>query len=354
MMFSTMPASYRRAPLQGTGKGIGGLRASCRLLRLLTALAVAGSTALPAQPVPPPDGSRRSSESTPALSHPRVDLGAIIVGSGGPPYNPNRSGPSAAIRYGNRFVLVDMGNGTLARLWEAGISLTQFDAFLFTHHHRDHDEEFLPLLNTALVRGVRLDIVGPPGTAQLSDFALTFYAEDLAYRLERMGRGPGDFPRPNVRDIHGGETFWLGKLEVKTARVPHSLHTVAYRFEVEGRSIVVSGDLTYSDELIELARDTDVLILDGGGAAVHQGAPRPGSGPPSGRGQKRPAHSNLREVRRMAQGSRARKLVLTHIGPGEIDERATIEAIREVDEGKVYAGEVIVGRDLLEIAPSAP
>lgn len=314
---------------------------------------MAGSTALPAQPVPPPDSSRRSSESTPALSHPRVDFAAVIVGSGGPPYNPGRAGPSAAIRYGSRFVLVDMGNGTLARLWEAGISLTQFDAFLFTHHHRDHDEEFLPLLNSALVRGVQLDIVGPPGTAQLSDFALTFYAEDLAYRLERMGRGPGAFPRPNVRELQGGETFPLGNLQVKTARVPHSIHTVAYRFDVEGQSIVVSGDLTYSDELIALARDADVLILDSGGAVVHQGRPRGESGPPSGRGQSRAAHSSLREVRRMAQGSRAKKLVLTHIGPGRVDERATIEAIREVDEGKVYPGEVIVGRDLLEIAPSA-
>ena len=40
----------------------------------------------------------------------------------------------------------------------------------------------------------------------------------------------------------------------------------------------------------------------------------------------------------------AKRLVLTHIAPGEVDEPATIAAL-----GKVYPGEVIVGRDLMEV-----
>ena len=48
----------------------------------------------------------------------------------------------------------------------------------------------------------------------------------------------------------------------------------------------------------------------------------------------------------MAQRSRAKKLVMTHIGPVEVDEKATIDAMREV-----YPGEVVVAHDLLEVAP---
>lgn len=282
----------------------------------------------------------------PARSGTHPAFSVIVLGSGGPPYNAQRAGPSAVIQCRGRFVLVDMGNGTLARLSEAGISLPQIDAFVLTHHHRDHDEEFLPLLNAALVRDVPLAIVGPTGTARLVDFELDFHARDLAYRLERSGRKASDLRKPGVRELEGGESFTLGPLRIRTAQVPHSIHTVAYRFEYEGHSIVITGDLSYSEELIALANDTDVLVIDSGSSVVVRGGPDLAPGPQAAKGAQKAAHSTRQEVQRMAQRSRAKKLVMTHIGPIEVDEKATIDAIREV-----YPGEVVVAHDLLEVAP---
>lgn len=287
-------------------------------------------------------GGRAGGENLPTRFQPSADFSVIILGSGGPPYDPKRSGPSVVIQHRGRFILVDMGNGTQARLYEAGISAALIDAMLITHHHRDHDEEFMPLLDTALVRGRPLEIVGTPGTKKMVDFTAEFYAEDIAYRIERTGRSAQNIRKPIVREIRGGESFTLGTLAVRTAQVPHSVHTVTYRFDVDGQSIVISGDLTHSDKLVDLARSADVLVMDSGGAIVRPGQRRPANNP----ARQEMAHPGGQDVASMAQKAGVKKLVLTHVVAEEVDEQATITSL-----GETYKGQVIVGRDLLQVAP---
>ena len=295
-------------------------------------------------------GGRMNGSTSSAPFQPAADFSVVIIGSGSPQYNPQRSGPSAAIQYQGRFFLVDMGNGTQARLNEAGITLRQLDALMLTHHHRDHNEEFMPILATALVRGAPIEIVGPPGTRKLADFTAEFYAEDIAYRIERMGRTTANLPKPQVREIQGGESFKLGEVQVKTAEVPHSIHTVAYRFDAGGHSIVISGDLTYSDKLIELARGADVLVMDCGGAIAFYGGAGAGSRASRRTGEGRAsgdlAHPSAQDVANMAQKAGVKTLVLTHITATDVDEQGTINMLDEI-----FKGTVIVGRDLLQVAP---
>jgi ribonuclease BN (tRNA processing enzyme) len=275
---------------------------------------------------------------------PSASFSAFILGSGGPPYDPERAGPCVAVQRGGRFVLVDMGNGAQARLHEAGIVAPLIDALMVTHHHRDHDEEFVPLLASALVRAAPPAVIGPEGTQRLADFTAEFYAEDIAYRIERMGRAKSAIRLPAVRELKGGESFDLAGMQVRAAAVPHSIRALAYRFEAGGQSIVISGDLTYSDEFIAFAQGADVLILDAGGAAVREGGADGGSGRT---GAAPLAHPALDDVRAMAQKSGCKKLVLTHLVGGGIDEAATIRAVK-----LGYKGEVLLARDLLEVAPA--
>jgi autotransporter family porin len=293
-------------------------------------------------------GDARAAE---ARLQPGGPLTVITVGTGSPQYDPRRSGPSTLIQHRGKYFLVDMGNGTQAQLNTIGMTVRQFDALLLTHHHLDHNEEFIPLFIHTRLAGGRPEIIGPPGTAKLVDFIMDFYAEDIDYRLHRNGRTMADFGRAAIREIQGGEQFRLGDIQVTTARVNHSIHTVAYRFDAEGRSIVISGDLSYTEALVELARAADVLVIDSGAAIVHQGQPavgrRTGEGtrpPGHGNTEGLHAHASFQEVAEMSRKSRAKRLVLTHIAPGEVDEVATIRAL-----GESYPGEIIVGRDLLEV-----
>jgi len=281
-------------------------------------------------------------ENLPTQFRPGADFSVVILGSGSPQFDVKRSGPSALIQYRGQYFLVDMGNGTQARLYELGVSMRDLAAIMLTHHHLDHNEEFIPILVSRLLRGRNVDVIGPPGTEKYVGFARDFYAEDMAYRISRRGRTPEDASQSVVREVKGGESFSLAGMKVTTAKVNHTIYTVAYRFDAGGQSIVISGDTTYSDSLTELARGADILVLDSGASIMRSGANRR----PGGAGQHNEAHASLQEVCTMAQRSGAKKLALTHIAPGDVDEAATAKSI-----GESYSGEIVVGYDLLEVVP---
>ncbi|HEY3320592.1 MAG TPA: right-handed parallel beta-helix repeat-containing protein [Planctomycetota bacterium] len=283
---------------------------------------------------------------------PSSKFSVITIGTGCPKYDAARSGPSTTIQYNGHYFLVDMGNGTQARLHELGISPRAIDALLLTHHHLDHNEEFAPIFLGLRVAGGKVQVVGPPHTQELVDFTAKFYAEDTAYRLARRGRKEDELPAAAVREIKGGESFELGGMKITTTKVNHSIHTVAYRFDADGQSIVISGDLSYTEGLIELARSADVLVIDSGSAIVRKGSAAEEGGGPQGMGNRpagdsQRAHGSLQDVCAMAQKSGAKRLVLTHIA-GEVDEAATLKAV-----GEHYKGEVVIGQDLLEVSPTA-
>jgi len=293
---------------------------------------------------------------------------AIILGSGSPQYDPDRAGPSALIQCNDARFLVDMGDRSLDRLYQAGLSPRAIQAALFTHFHLDHSADFIPAFIQGRLGGGVERVVGPPRAAGYVNFILDFYAEDMAYRAGLTGRDPARLREVQTTEIQGSETLELFGVSIRTARVEHSIHTIAYRFDFGGRSIVVSGDLTYSPSLIELARGADAMIMDSGGVIMKGGAARPGGpagpamrgpragadrrpgegafrpGGPASRGGRGEAHASLDQTAAMAAGAAVRRLVLTHLRSGEIDEEATRMAI-----ASQYAGEILFAQDLMRV-----
>jgi ribonuclease BN (tRNA processing enzyme) len=270
-------------------------------------------------------------------------LKAVILGSGGPIYNSERNGPSVLISNGEDNILVDMGNGTQAGLDEVNINIKSLSGLFLTHHHLDHNEELVPIFIKSLVSGSKFIVAGPRGTQDFISTNENLYAEDIAYRLEKTKRTTGDVKgNYEVKDLEGGESFSQAGMEISTTEVNHTIHTVAYRFDVGGESVVVSGDLTYSSSLAVLAKDANVLIIDSG-SVVKEGEDAKNNQKKKG-GQ---AHASLDEVGRMARDANVKTLVLTHFSPDGVDEEATKEAIAEN-----FDGEIIFARDFMEIYPS--
>ncbi len=264
---------------------------------------------------------------------------ATIIGSGSPAYNENRASASVLISNGDTQILVDMGNGTQANLDRLGMNTSGFSALLFTHHHLDHNEEYVPILIHSLMGRHEFQIVGPPNTVKYTETNLELYAEDIAYRLGKSGRTLAERRSSlTVRDIKGGESFDIGDIHVSTIEVPHTIHTIAYRFDHGDESIVITGDLTHSDALPELARDADFMIVDSGGM-IMKDAPRNRRNPGNRRRPVRErAHLNLSESSLLASQANVRNLVYTHFIPGEVDQEASLAEIR-----KNYSRNVIFG-----------
>jgi ribonuclease BN (tRNA processing enzyme) len=290
----------------------------------------------------------------PASGQDEPALRAVIIGSGSPQYNAERNGPGVMIEYGEVRILVDAGNGTQAELHSLNIPIRSLDGVLFTHHHLDHNEEFVPVFIQALLGGNTFTLAGPSPMRAMTESTLALYDADIAYRLGRRGRKVQDVRDSfTLNELSGGETFSISDVAVRSASVQHTIAATAYRFDAGGRSIVVSGDLVYSSSLPELAQGADVLIIDSGGTIKKgEGARQPpaqrgassertGRSGTAGPGGRVRAHVTLEETARMAREAGVRVLVLTHFTTGANDEAATIAALR--DGG--FAGKVIFAED---------
>ncbi|WP_299011720.1 MBL fold metallo-hydrolase [uncultured Shewanella sp.] len=294
-----------------------------------------------------------------SVGHPiKAPFNATIIGSGAPQYNPHRASASVLITAGKDKLLLDMGNGTQANLAKIGIQAQDLNAIMFTHHHLDHDEEFAPIFIGALLGRHTFTIMGPPKTKQLVDMDLDFYTQDIDYRLSRQNRRlserKGAF---TIKELKGGESFLFEGIRISTLKVPHSIYTLAYRFDYQGQSIVVTGDLTYTDKLAHFAQNADVMIIDSGGMIMshnknsqghnpHQvnAAPSASQNKDKQRTNKIKAHLNLAESSRIAKNANVKTLVYTHFVPGIINKAASLAIIRQQ-----YQGKVIFGKDLLKI-----
>lgn len=283
-------------------------------------------------------------------------LTATIIGSGSPEYNENRASASVLISAGETQILVDMGNGTQANLHKLGVEVRDLSSLFFTHHHLDHNEEFVPIFIRALMGKNNFTIIGPPDTVKFTEENLDLYEEDISYRLGKTQRTLADRQEAfSVRDIQGGESFSVGGIDVTTIQVPHTIHTIAYRFDYNGQSVVITGDLTYSEELPTLAKNADFMIIDSGGMEMNGGRvknryseksshDKEAQNTKKDKNSRVRAHLDLADSSLLAKKSNVKNLVYTHFNSGLVDTEASLKEIR-----KNYSGNVIFGEDLLEI-----
>ena len=274
-------------------------------------------------------------------------LTATIIGSGSPIYNENRASASTLISLGDTHILVDMGNGTQANLNKLGLNAKNISALLLTHHHLDHNEEFVPMFIGSLLGRNNFTIMGPPNTINFTTSNLGLYNEDISYRLSKTNRTLDE--RKNafkVNDLKGGESLKIDDIIITTLKVPHTIYTIAYRFDYKGQSIVITGDLTYSEELPAFAKNADYMIIDSGGMIMKDGRSKKNNNKPTkNRENKKPkgdAHLNLADSSSMANKANVKNLVYTHFNSTVIDIEASMKEIQ-----KNYSGNVIFGEDLM-------
>lgn len=285
------------------------------------------------------------------VANAQEQLTATIIGSGSPIYNENRASASALISAGGTQILVDMGNGTQANLAKLGVEPRNLSALIFTHHHLDHNEEFVPIFIRSLLGRDKFTIVGPHNTVKLTELNLELYREDIDYRLSKTQRTLAERKKAfKVSDLKGGESFKVGDILVTTLQVPHTIYTLAYRFDFNGQSIVITGDLTYSNKLPSFAQNADFMIIDSGGMIMKDGRQKNNrktnntvtKNQKSTKKKKGNAHLNLADSSSIAKQANVKNLVYTHFNSTLVDVDASLAEIQ-----KNYRGNVIFGEDLM-------
>lgn len=281
---------------------------------------------------------------------PRTRL--VLLGTaGGPLPKVARAAPAQAIVAGDRVYLVDCGDGVARQLALAKLPLSRLRAVFITHQHSDHNAGYGPLFlvgwsPAGITRPV--DTYGPPPLAVMTRHLLDAYEYDITLRMKDEGRPPLA-PLIRTHEItKPGEIFRDDRVRVTAALNDHPPieHSFAYRFDTADRSIVISGDTAYSENVLALARGADVLVHEALWRPFWEAPDAPMT--PDVRRHVIASHTDVEEAARLAAAARVKTLVLSHFVPsaptGNISDDRWLAAAK-----KHFAGEVILGRDLLEI-----
>lgn len=260
-------------------------------------------------------------------------LHVLLCGAGGPLPDPVRSGPCVAVIAGDTMVVVDAGTGGARNLQRTGFVPGRAAAAFLTHFHSDHIDglgELALLRWTGGAHTEPLPVHGPDGVEEIVAGFTQAYRRDVGYRVAHHGEAtvppsgagmravpfalPGEGEAPVV--------FSSGGLEVRAFLVDHSPvePAVGYRFDYQGRSVVVSGDTARSANLEARAKDVDLLVHEALSpelvARIHEAAKAAGRTNLAKITADIPDyHTSPVDAARVAQGAGVAHLLYYHIVP---------------------------------------
>jgi ribonuclease Z len=306
----------------------------------------AGEPALPTPHASPGSVAeeREGTAGRPAAARPAPGTRVVLLGTGTPDFDPDRSGPATAVISGGRAYVVDLGPGVVRRAaaaHRAGLAALDpariHHAFV-THLHSDHTAGYADLIVTpALRRSVPLEVYGPPGIEQMTRHLLAAFDRDRAIRSKApYARGLPGY-RVTAHEIAPGPIFEDENVRVTAFPVPHGEWQSAfgYRFDAADRSIVISGDTTAARSIVEACDRCDVLVHE-----VYR-PPDPGHAPQPLRDYHAAYHTSVAQLAKIAAEARPGLLVLTHQLLFRASEATLMEELRAG-----YDGPVAFGNDL--------
>ena len=195
----------------------------------------------------------------------------VLLGTGTPIPDPDRSGPATAVVVGDNAYLVDVGPGVVRRaeaaLLERGIPALEpgnLKVAFVTHLHSDHTAGYSDLIFTGWTSGrsTPLEVYGPTGLKAMTEHILEAYRVDIETRTNAEGNQQliSNGWKVNAHEIKAGTIYKDGKVTVTAFPTKHAMESYGYRFDTSDRRIVISGDTSPTEEIIKACSGCDVLI----------------------------------------------------------------------------------------------
>jgi len=257
--------------------------------------------------------------------------------------------------------MIDCGPASTYKMYRMGIKSTSVSHLFFTHLHSDHISDYPCFLMTRFDQSMGteedLRVYGPPPISDVTrrlwspEDGLFWYDvtagvnHPMSVDAFHSRGGEGERPQPRVHatefgdgEVASGPGWRCTALEVQ--HVQPYINCYGLRFETDEGVVSFSGDTAPTQNVVELARDADLAVIEGG--YLEQEIQTKPS---------RISQTGVASAGRMATQAGAKRLVINHqsltLDPPD---RATA-AIHEVKEA--FAGPVYWGRDLMEISWTA-
>jgi ribonuclease Z len=193
-------------------------------------------------------------------------LKVTLLGTGMPAPFLDRLGPGTLVETadGNIF-LFDCGRGMSQRLFQLAIPSGRVNLFL-THFHSDHTVGIPDVWLTGWCgqeqRQSPMRIWGPEGTKDMVRYLEMAFAADINIRVADEGI-PREAASFVATDIQEGVVLEIGDTKVTAFYVDHGdaiKPAFGYRIDCRGRSVVISGDTRYCENLVRFAQGADVIV----------------------------------------------------------------------------------------------
>lgn len=240
-----------------------------------------------------------------------------ILGSGTCVPSLQRHAPANYIKIGKTQLLVDCGSGTLLQLEKAGLDYKEIDIVCITHYHMDHISDLGSLLQALrwtpdFTRKKELTIIGPIGFISFFET----YIKPLAVRTSPPYL-------LTIKEVDG--TLHFADFSITSCKTLHTDSSIAYKFIQRKKSLVISGDTDYDEQLIAFAKKADVLVIE---------CSFPNN-------KKITGHLVSKECGTTAQKAEVKKLILTHLYP--------ISKETRLQETKKIFRNTVLAKDLMRI-----
>ena len=211
-----------------------------------------------------------NSLATPASSLPDEDaLTAIVCGSRAPIGDPNRAEACILVQAGEKIFIFDTGDGSVQNLANWNIPFDRVKGVFYTHLHSDHIADISEIHMDTWIAGARkskLKVYGPEGVQLLTDGTELAYTNDYIFRNEHHGDqlAPLDVVGFDTHTVDLDNPILIDDDDIKITAYSVSHDPVdpalGYRIDYKGRSISISGDTTYDQNLVKNSKNVDVLF----------------------------------------------------------------------------------------------
>ena len=195
----------------------------------------------------------------------------VLLGTGATPPTPRRSGPANLLVCDDHTYLVDAGRNVPRQISAAGFSCAGIDHLLITHFHSDHYSGLGDFFLTRWLMGATtpLQVYGPEPVTAIVRAVVASVQYDIDLRAAEGKPLAGSDLEVHV--IASGQTLTVDGMTIRAETAAHHGNVdqlLSYRFQAEGRSLVIIGDGAPTDRTVPLAQGADVLLMHVGVAAL--------------------------------------------------------------------------------------
>jgi ribonuclease Z len=288
-----------------------------------------------------------------------------FFGTGGSWPTQFRNTASIGIRVGEEAILFDCGEGTQTRIMRSSLSIMKIKRIFISHFHGDHFLGLPGLIQTMSLYGREepLEIYGPSGASSIiSDLlSLGYYSLSFDISIKEMYDGTivdfGDYTVQSYRASHPvpalsfafkeKDSFKFDEEKIKEKNVPRRmLEKIRKLGEInidgrtiniqelssemrKGRKISYSGDTRKDSHLVELFKDSTVLIHEATGEMSLADKVRAYG------------HSTGKDAAEQALLSNSKKLILVHFSPRYNDVNPILSEAKQVFENTEIANDLM-------------